>query len=34
MADALAFAEDDEQAEALARIHKDCIGSESEDDDE
>ena len=34
LADALAYAEDDEQAEALSRILEDCIGSESEDDDE
>ena len=31
LADALAFAEDDEQAEGLARVLEDCIDGESED---
>ena len=31
LADALAFAEDDEQAEGLSRVLEDCIGGESED---
>ena len=34
LADALAHAEDPGRAEALSRILEDCIGSESEDDDE
>ena len=34
LADALAYAEDPSRAEALSRILEDCIGSESEDDDE
>ena len=31
--DALAFAEDDEQAEGLARVLEDCIDGETEDED-
>ena len=34
LADALAHAEDPGRAEALSRILEDCIGSESDDDDE
>ena len=34
LADALAYAEDPGRAEALSRILEDCVGSESEDDDE
>ena len=33
LADALASAEDDEQAEGLARVLEDCIGGETEDED-
>ena len=33
LADALAFAEDDEQAEGLSRVLEDCIGGETEDED-